>query len=182
MSVPLQQIEGTGSRKHRDSKIEEFQERIQYLEQEHKRSGCSSVFSVCILCLCAEINIFGICVSAVWVFVICTAICELGPKTLSKSPLLYSLLHDTCRFVAKVRTLDPSYQSVMPWQPRAYSRKRRGRGGGEGLAEDVNEEPQTKKLYSPLLAREKVWKNANNTSILLKRLYVCAVEPLIGTL
>ena len=57
------------------------------------------------------------------------------------------------RFVAKVRALDPSYRDVMPWQPRAYSRKREregGRGGGQV------HEPQAKKLFSPLLAGEKV--------------------------
>lgn len=28
------------------------------------------------------------------------------------------------RFVAKVRTLDPSYRDVIPWEPRGYHRKR----------------------------------------------------------
>lgn len=59
--------------------------------------------------------------------------------------------------MAKVRALDPSYRDVMPWQPRAYSRKRReggsegGRGGSGGESE-----PQAKKLFSPLLDAEKV--------------------------
>lgn len=55
------------------------------------------------------------------------------------------------RFVSKVRALDPSYRDVVPWQPRAYSRKR-GRERGSG-GED---EPQVKKLFSPLLEAEKV--------------------------
>lgn len=33
----LQQIEGTGSRKHKDSKIKEFHEKIEQLEHEHRR-------------------------------------------------------------------------------------------------------------------------------------------------
>ena len=65
------------------------------------------------------------------------------------------LSHVWClvRFVAKVRALDPSYRDVMPWQPRAYSRKREREGGREG--QQVHE-PQAKKLFSPLLAGEKV--------------------------
>ena len=59
------------------------------------------------------------------------------------------------RFVAKVRSLDPSYRDVMPWQPRAYSRKRGREGGGGGGGGKVHE-PQAKKLFSPLLAGEKV--------------------------
>ena len=58
------------------------------------------------------------------------------------------------RFVAKVRSLDPSYRDVMPWQPRGYSRKRGREGGREG--EGQVHEPQAKKLFSPLLAGEKV--------------------------
>ena len=60
------------------------------------------------------------------------------------------------RFVAKVRSLDPSYRDVMPWQPRAYSRKRGREGGGGGGGGKVQHEPQAKKLFSPLLAGEKV--------------------------
>ena len=57
----------------------------------------------------------------------------------------------TNRFVAKVRSLDPSYKDVVPWQPRAYSRKRsravkdRGSKGG----------PEAKKLHSPLVQEGK---------------------------
>lgn len=57
--------------------------------------------------------------------------------------------------MAKVRALDPSYRDVMPWEPRAYSRKRRREGGSEG-----EREPQAKKLFSPLLDAEKVRKLA----------------------
>lgn len=56
--------------------------------------------------------------------------------------------------MAKVRALDPSYRDVMPWQPRAYSRKRR-EGGSEG-GRGGGSVPQAKKLFSPLLDAEKV--------------------------
>ena len=49
-----------------------------------------------------------------------------------------------------MRSLDPSYKDVVPWQPRAYSRKRsravkdKGNKGG----------PEAKKLHSPLVQEE----------------------------
>ncbi|CAI8006007.1 hypothetical protein GBAR_LOCUS4523 [Geodia barretti] len=93
ISYLLKQIEGTGSRKHNDAKIEEFQERIDHLQREHKR------------------------------------------------------------FVAKVRSLDPSYRDVVPWQPRGYKRKRHREGQSTEPAKEASG-PQIKRLYSPLLAEE----------------------------
>ena len=78
-------------------------------------------------------------------------------------------LHIFCgRFVDKVRTLDPAYLNVMPWQPRSYSRKR-GRGRGEEGEEERVEgnEPQRKKLFSPLLAKEEVRIESNTVPDIL---------------
>jgi hypothetical protein len=93
ISYLLKQIEGTGSRKHNDAKIKEFQERIDYLQREHKR------------------------------------------------------------FVAKVRSLDPSYRDVVPWQPRGYKRKRQSDGQSTEPAK-VASGPQGLRLYSSLLDEE----------------------------
>ena len=58
-----------------------------------------------------------------------------------------------CRFVAKVRSLDPSYSNVVPWQPRGYKRKR-GREGGPAIMTEETNGPEVKKLFSPLLDQE----------------------------
>ena len=59
----------------------------------------------------------------------------------------------THRFVAKVRSLDPSYRDVVPWQPRGYRRKRGREGQTTALATEAKG-PQVKRLFSPLLEQE----------------------------
>jgi hypothetical protein len=58
-----------------------------------------------------------------------------------------------CRFVAKVRSLDPSYRDVVPWQPRGYKRKRQSDGQSTEPAK-VASGPQGLRLYSSLLDEE----------------------------
>lgn len=67
-------------------------------------------------------------------------------------PSVIQCLLTANRFVAKVRSLDPSYRDVVPWQPRAYSRKRSRAVKDEGSEGG----PETKKLHSPLVQRGKV--------------------------
>lgn len=53
--------------------------------------------------------------------------------------------------MAKVRSLDPSYKDMVPWQPRAYSRKRSRAVKDEGSEGG----PEAKKLHSPLVQEGK---------------------------
>lgn len=57
------------------------------------------------------------------------------------------LQKEHARFTAKVRQLDPTYQDTVPWQPRAYHRKR---SHGSHVTEPQNK----KKLCSPILEAE----------------------------
>ena len=87
---------------------------------------------------------------ALYYYTECVCLCDWGFEV--PGCWQYSLFCP-CRFVAKVRSLDPSYRDVVPWQPRGYKRKRRREGQSTEPAKEASG-PQIKRLYSPLLAEE----------------------------